>query len=277
MPVDSRRIPAPEKSFDPDLFSTATQAAVLVDQDRKRHDGRLPDETRQMFLKAAVTSQAKGSAYLELGKTKVMCAVYGPRDIGKREEFQMKGILKCEFKFAPFSCKQRRSHIRDSQELEYSQILTQALEPAVCLSKFPKSEVDVIVTVLENDGSALAGGIMAASLALTDASIEMFDMVTAFSIQQTGKDLVLHDPTAFEESEPSVCQNRLVNHGNVVVALLPVLNQVSAVVSHGALDCSVLSAAVRNCASGAQCVYPVMQKAVTDSVHHSIQLPFDSN
>jgi len=51
----------------------------------------------------------------------------------------------------------------------------------VRLEAFPKSEVDVFVIVLQDAGAALAAAITAASLALADAAVEMYDLVTACS------------------------------------------------------------------------------------------------
>ena len=53
--------------------------------------------------------------------------------------------------------------------------------------EFPKSSVDVFVHVLEDDGGALAAAITAASAALADASVPMYDLVTAAA-------LVSHEP-----------------------------------------------------------------------------------
>ena len=58
---------------------------------------------------------------------------YGPREVLKKEEFSMKGQLSCEFKFATFSCQNRRSHQQDGEEKDFSVQLLEALEPAVCL------------------------------------------------------------------------------------------------------------------------------------------------
>jgi len=41
-----------------------------------RKDGRKVDELRPIFLRSGVVSQARGSAYIEMQKTKVTCAVY---------------------------------------------------------------------------------------------------------------------------------------------------------------------------------------------------------
>ena len=47
---------------------------------------------------------------------------------------------------------------------------------------FPKSNVDVYCLVLESGGSDVAVAISAASLALADAGIEMYDLVSACSV-----------------------------------------------------------------------------------------------
>ena len=89
-----------------------------------------------LVLKTGVVSQAKGSAYVELNNTKVICSVYGPREVQKKSDFSLNGQLFCEFKFAPFSCKKKRGHQQDNEELELSCILRESLAPAVCLVYF---------------------------------------------------------------------------------------------------------------------------------------------
>lgn len=48
--------------------------------------------------------------------------------------------------------------------------------------EFPNFQVDVYATVLDNGGSALAAAIMAASLALANAGVPMFGLVTASTV-----------------------------------------------------------------------------------------------
>jgi len=84
-------------------------------------------------LKTGIVSQAKGSAYIEMGNTKVICSVFDPREIPNKTGFCMQGELFCEFKFASFSHRKRKLHQQDAEEKEYSLILQRALEPAVCL------------------------------------------------------------------------------------------------------------------------------------------------
>lgn len=93
------------------------------------------DANNKLFIsviKTGVVSQAKGSAYIELGKTKVVCSVFDPRDIPNKSGYSLHGNLYCEFKFASFSCDKRRIHQQDAEEKEFSLIMQRSLEPSVC-------------------------------------------------------------------------------------------------------------------------------------------------
>jgi hypothetical protein len=87
-------------------------------------------------LKTGIVSKAKGSAYIEQGQTKAICAVYGPREIPRRSDFSMRGILNCTFERTPFATSKRRgpgpqSHAQDEEEM--SSAIGQALEATVCM------------------------------------------------------------------------------------------------------------------------------------------------
>jgi len=87
-------------------------------------------------LKTGIVTKAKGSSYVEQGQTKVICAVYGPREIPRRSDFSMRGILNCTFERAPFASHQRRPQgpqNQDPEEDEVSMALGQALEATVCM------------------------------------------------------------------------------------------------------------------------------------------------
>ena len=65
------------------VFPTKTSAAVLertpvsnkVIEEEGLRQGRTDSHFRPIFMKPGVVSQASGSAYIEIGKTKVVCAV----------------------------------------------------------------------------------------------------------------------------------------------------------------------------------------------------------
>ncbi|TRY72445.1 hypothetical protein TCAL_13629 [Tigriopus californicus] len=156
---------------------------------------------RPLFLKTGLLSNAQGSAYVEQGQTKLLCSVFGPREIPRRSDFSLKGVLSVEFRSAPFAHPRHRiSSAFEAQptEKELSLVLEGALQAAVCLHLYPKSQIDVYVRVLEDDGSVLAAAITAAGLALANASIQMFDLVLGASLCRKN-DLILVDPTLNEE------------------------------------------------------------------------------
>jgi exosome complex component MTR3 len=61
-------------------------------------------------------------------------------------------------------------------------LMVQALEVSLRLETFPKSEIDVFALVLEQGGGMVGAAITAASLALADAGVEMYDLVASCSV-----------------------------------------------------------------------------------------------
>jgi len=226
MPTDSKRFTGPEDSTDYKVFKKSTKQLQSKRKDRKN------DEYRKVFLKTGVITQAKGSSYVEIGDTKVMVGVYGPREIQKRSDFTMKGLISCEFKFAPFACTSRRAHQADAEELELSLLLKECLESTVRMNLYPKSCIDVFVTVLEDGGGALAAAITATGLALVDAQIGMYDNLVGASVSLR-KDTLLVDPSLEEESSPSEGGSE---QGNLTVGYLNTVEQVVCMVSQGVMS-----------------------------------------
>ncbi|KAK7091090.1 exosome complex component MTR3-like [Littorina saxatilis] len=262
---DTRRITGPEETQSPFAFCPQFLAqSAEAFSDGKRRDGRKAEaDHRPVFLKAGLISQAKGSAFAELDKTKVVCAVYGPHEVARREDFSMQGQISCEVKFAPFSCRVRRQHVQDGREKDLSTQLLEALEPAVRLDSFPKSQVDVFVTVLENDGSALSAAITCASLALADAGIEMYDLVVACTARIHGTSILV-DPSFSEENLKTVSGEK--PGGQVTLGFMPSLRQVSALCYHGDTDLDVLSQATQRCQDTCHKLYQVVQDTLVKSV-----------
>ncbi|KAI9140850.1 ribosomal protein S5 domain 2-type protein, partial [Paraphysoderma sedebokerense] len=232
--MDRRRINGPEISIlplpEPSDSSTETQSEIL-DLSGHRDDGRTVENVRPVFLKTGVVPQANGSAYIEQGNTKIICAVYGPRSTRRNVDAE-KGRLYCEFKFATFSGGKRRGFQKDQLEKDFSIQLTSALIPSLRLESIPKSSIDIYVTVLETDGnmSSLASSITVASIALADAGIEMYDLVAgccAGFLSST----VLMDPTFQEE------QNQ---QGSMLISYMPSLNEITHLIQNGLVDSDAL-------------------------------------
>lgn len=265
MPTDTKRVRGPEVSQSPSVYCTSLPKRPATND---RIDGRQRGQVdvRPVFVRCGLVSQAKGSAYIESGNTKLMCCVYGPREVERKDETDMKcGRLMTDMRFAPFSCKERGSWIQGSEEKDLSLMLLESLRPGVCLHKYPRSQIEVNVMVLENDGSVLAHAITCASVALADAGIEMYDLVLGCSIRQDGSTFLI-DPTCVEESSNTIASESGENQGNLTVAFLPSLNQISGLQSDGEMGEETLTAGVRTCIEGCFKLYPVIQQALSRAV-----------
>jgi exosome complex component RRP41 len=164
----------------------------LIREDGLRHDGRRPDEHRPVRMEVGVLSNADGSALVEFGRTRVLAAVYGPREPPQR--FMLlpdRAILRVRYHMAPFSTSDRKSPAPSRREIELSKVIREALEPVVLSELYPRTSIDVFVEVLQADGGTRTAGVTAASLALADAGIPMKALVAGVAVGKIEGVLVL--------------------------------------------------------------------------------------
>lgn len=152
-------------------------------------------------------------------------------------------------------------------------MLQESLQPAVCLYKYPRSQIEVNVMVLEHSGSVLSHAITCASLALADAGIEMYDLVLGCAMRQDGNSYMV-DPTYMEENSCGSASSE--NQGGLTVAFLPSLNQISGLQSDGEMTEETLTAGVRTCIEGCYKIYPVVQQALAKAVRRAAPPPSES-
>ncbi|KAK4064814.1 uncharacterized protein Triagg1_9001 [Trichoderma aggressivum f. europaeum] len=226
--ADRRRVNGPGGSTLPPVYDDGELDAVSRRQ-------RAPDAIRPLYLKTGVTPSASGSAYLEIepregeygSGMKLTCTVHGPRSLPRSAPFSPYMVLSTHVKFAPFATKQRRGYLRDSSEKDLSTHLETALRGALIADRWPKSGVDVVVTIIEGESTrqdaverrveewdvmnVLGGCITVASAAIADAGIDCVDTVSGgVAALVAGKDgnetSVVLDPVALEhESILAAC------------------------------------------------------------------------
>ncbi|ETN67736.1 exosome component 6 [Anopheles darlingi] len=270
MPQDTKRINGPEISTSYHIHEENNRQPFeerlnqAIGGKNKRKDGRNFTESRKYFLKVGVVSTAKGSAYIELGNTKAIVSVFDPREIPKQSKYCALGELYCDFKFSPFASHLRKTPQSDTRGRSLAAALASALNPAVCRHLFPNLQLDVFANVLEDDGSVLAAVITAAGLALADACIPMFDIVTATTAGILG-DRILVDPTAEEES---LCMEGFTrdNHGIVMLAKLPTLDQVPEIRHSGSVSVETLWRACTRLNAACTEQVPIVQHVLVSKV-----------
>ncbi|GBC69793.1 Ribonuclease PH [archaeon HR01] len=164
----------------------------LIDENGLRIDGRRPDQLRPIKMEAGVLEKSDGSAYIEVGGTRIYAAVFGPREVHpKHLELPDRAVLNCRYHMASFSVDERKPLGMTRREIELSKVLREALETVVFLEEFPRMMIDVFVEVVQADGGTRTAGITAASLALADAGIPMADMVAATAVGKVDGVIVL--------------------------------------------------------------------------------------
>ena len=148
----------------------------------KRLDGRKVDEWRPISIKTGVIPNADGSCQVDFGKTKVIAAVYGPRELHpKHMVLSDRALVRARYDMLSFSVEDRKRPGPGRREIEISKVIAEALRSVVMVEKFPRSVIDVFVTVIQADASTRIAGLNAASVALADAGIPMKGLVTGIA------------------------------------------------------------------------------------------------
>ncbi|GKU87990.1 hypothetical protein SLEP1_g2309 [Rubroshorea leprosula] len=138
---------------------------------------------RQLRAQIGNVAKADGSSVFEMGNTKVIAAVYGPREVqNKSQQISDQALVRCEYSMANFSTGDRMRKLKgDRRSTEISLVIRQTMEACILTHLMPRSQIDIFVQVLQADGGTRSACINAATLALADAGIPMRDIVTSCS------------------------------------------------------------------------------------------------
>ncbi|KAG0242422.1 Exosome complex component RRP41 [Actinomortierella wolfii] len=221
-----------------------------------RIDGRRTTELRKIRSITSTLSQADGSAYLEHGNTKILVAVYGPREArAKSQVSHDRCYINVEFSMAPFSTTERRRRAKtDKRMLEIAQFVKQSFEPVVLGTLYPRSQIDVYLQILQNDGGVLEACINGTTLAMIDAGIAMEDYVCACT-------------AGWIEKEPALDLNGVEESGDtseMTVALLPKSGKITLLQMEARLHVDKLEEVLHLASEGCHQIYTVLDTTIRD-------------
>ncbi|KAJ3261281.1 Exosome complex component MTR3 [Chytriomyces hyalinus] len=305
--VDRKRIHGPDKSVLPlplldSQHESVTPKTTL--NPSARFDGRTHEEVRPLFARTAMVSQANGSAYIEVGCIKIICAVYGPKQIttkSKSGDHHSGGRISCDVRLAPFAGLKRKGYMKDTNEHSLAKNLATALTPSLLLAHLPKSQIDIHIQILQataghvsasstssttvlpppsfatNLSLLLSPCITVASLALADAGIEMMDSVVGCSVglfRRTDKNSLFWMVDPSEEERETRALGGGVWVGNAVVGVMPSVGRISGLVVDGDVgDVGVLMEAVNVCVDACAKVHDVVVKKALVEGFHAASVP----
>jgi len=236
----------------------------LLNEDNLRLDKRRLDEIRPIKLEVGVLSRADGSAYIEQGKSKILAAVYGPRELHPRHLAQPdEALLQCIYRMATFSVEERKSPAPSRRETELSKVITESLAPAVFLKYYPRASIDVYIQVIQADGGTRCSSITAASLALADAGIPLRDLVAACAAGKIDGKIAL-DLNDMEDKS---------GQADLPVAMMPRKNLITLIQMDGFMNKQEFVEAYELALKGCRKIYE-MQREVLIQKYISIQEEF---
>lgn len=145
-----------------------------------RKDGRRPNEMRIIDAKIGTIPGSTGSAHFKMGQTEVIAQVFVPDEgkSGDRDLASVQVILEyADFAKSPHRAEPNKKIRNRETEL----IIQRTFEEAICLESFPHAQINISITIIQDDGGCQSAAINAASLALIEAGIPMIDFVVSLS------------------------------------------------------------------------------------------------
>jgi len=220
----------------------------------KRLDGRKVEELRPIKMEVGILPRADGSAYLEWGQNKVIAGVFGPKEaLPKHTQNPYKALIKYVYRMATFSVPDRKNPRPGRREIEISKVSGEALEHASFLERFPNTEIDVHVEILDSNAGTRVAALTAASLALADAGIPMKDLVCAVGVGKAGGEIIL-DLNKEEEDAPDAV--------DIPLAIMPRTQEIVLLQMDGLLTKQEWNKALKLGIQGCKQVYEMQRKAL---------------
>ena len=173
------------------MASSESKVQLIIDG--KRTDGRGAEDLRDLRIEVGVIPEADGSSYVDWGGNKITCGVYGPREcIPRHGASPYHALIKCRYMMSPFASLEEHGRSGPSRRsVELSKVIREAFENLVIAEKFPNTQIDVYIDVLQANGGTRTASVTAAAVALANAGIPMKDMVASVAVGKAGGMLAL--------------------------------------------------------------------------------------
>ena len=139
-----------------------------------RQDGRTPQELRPVHIQTGVLCHAEGSALIELGNTRVLCAASVEDGVPGFRKGSGQGWVTAEYGMLPRATSTRvpREAARGKQSgrtLEIQRLIGRSLRSVTDLGSFGERTVWLDCDVLQADGGTRTAAITGAYVALVEA------------------------------------------------------------------------------------------------------------
>lgn len=152
-----------------------------------RLDRRMADEMREVFLQRRFQLYPAGSALIEMGNTKVVCAA----TVEDRVPFFLKGSgtgwVTAEYSLLPSSTKIRAPRdigVRvNGRKIEIQRLIGRALRAVTNLAALGERTITIDCDVVQADGGTRTAAITGAFVALVEACETFYEVGNVFPVQ----------------------------------------------------------------------------------------------
>src|SRR3954451_7298435 len=141
-----------------------------------RHDGRAPDQTREVRITRNWLDHAEGSVLVEFGRTRVLCAASVTEGVPRWRKGSGEGWVTAEYSMLP-----RATHTRGDRESvkgriggrthEISRLIGRSLRAVIDTKALGETTIHLDCDVLQADGGTRTAAITGAYVALADAIV----------------------------------------------------------------------------------------------------------
>lgn len=145
-----------------------------------RHDGRQPDQLREIRIRTDCQQSAEGSALIEMGNTAVLCAASVEEEVPRWMRGRGSGWVTAEYDMLPRATSSRRRRDRDSgrtasRSQEIQRLIGRSLRAATDLPALGERAIYLDCDVLQADGGTRTAAITGAYVALNLAMQGLVD------------------------------------------------------------------------------------------------------
>jgi ribonuclease PH len=188
------------------LFCNISFMTNTMEGQRIRADGRRPDRLRKVRISRNYLKHAEGSVLIEMGDTRVVCAISVDEKVPPFLKNTGKGWITAEYAMLPRATETRKireSIVRtDGRNFEIQRLIGRSLRSISDLNGFGERTMWVDCDVIQADGGTRTAAITGAYVALVDAfhtmrergmieEIPIGDSVAAVSVGRIGGDFFL--------------------------------------------------------------------------------------
>lgn len=148
-----------------------------------RIDGRRADQLREIFLQRRFQMHPAGSAIIEIGNTKVICAATIEDKVPPFLKGTETGWVTAEYSMLPGSTEIRAARKSGGRAMEIQRLIGRTLRAVTDLTTFGERTITIDCDVLQADGGTRTASITGAFVAMVEAFTTIYEEGNIFPVK----------------------------------------------------------------------------------------------